>query len=133
MYIFKIKETNVLDNENLLKILPCYYILIEKPKLKRLFNVKLLNELPFYHSLNIKEVPKSFIKYAKSFSIEIVYSKDPLIQLNAIKSSIKDLLKTLDLLYEMKGFKYQITMNILLSKSKINGDTECNSTEHSSV
>ena len=33
----------------------------------------------------------------------------------------------------MKGLKYQITMNILLSKEKINGDTECNSIEYSSV
>ena len=48
--------------------------------------------------------------------------KDPLIQLNTSKSSIKDLFK--DLLYEMKGFKYQITMNISLSKEKINGNTE---------
>ena len=49
----------------------------------------------------------------KSFSIETVGSKDPLIQLNASKSSIKDLFK--DLLYEMKGSKYQITVNISLS------------------
>ena len=39
-------ETNVLDNINLLKILPFYNILIdfmEKPKVKKLTNVELLN------------------------------------------------------------------------------------------
>ena len=38
------------------------------------------------------------------------------------KSSITDLFK--DLLNEMKGFKYQITMRVLLYKHKMNGDTE---------
>ena len=54
--------------------------------------------------------------------MEIVDKKDPLIQLNSSKSSIKDLFK--DLLHEMDEFKYQITMNRTLSKEKINGDTE---------
>ena len=118
------KTANAWDNKNLLKILPFYNILIdfmEKPKIKRLSNAELLYELPFYDSLNVKEISKAFRRYAKSFSIEIIGSKDPLIQLNTIKSSIKNLFK--DLLYEMKRFKYQITMNISLNKEKINGDT----------
>ena len=49
--------------------------------------------------------------------------KDPLVQLETSKSSIKDLLK--DLLNEMKDFKYQITVTVLLSKHKINGDRIC--------
>ena len=35
---------------------------------------------------------------------------------------MKDLFK--DLLIEMKDFKYQITLTVLLSKQKQNGDTE---------
>ena len=93
-----------------------------KPKVKKLINVELLNELPFYNSLSIKEILEAFRRYVKSFSIEIVDRKDPLIQLISSKSSIKDLFK--DFLYEMKGFKYLITMNITLSKNKINGDTK---------
>ena len=116
------KETNAWDNKNLVKILPFYNILIEKAKTRKLSNAELLYQLHFYDSLSIKEISKAFKKYAKSFSIEIIDSKDPLVQLNASKSSIKDLFK--DLLYEMKGFKYQITINISLSKRKINGDTE---------
>ena len=54
--------------------------------------------------------------------LEIVDHKDPLVQLEASKSSIKGLFK--DLLDEMKGFKYQITVAILLSKDKMNEDAE---------
>ena len=42
--------------------------------------------------------------------------------MQASKSSIEDLFK--DLLDEMKGFKYQITVTVLLSKVKINGSIE---------
>ena len=38
-----------------------------------------------------------------SYKVEIVDHQDPLVQLEATKSSIKDLLK--DLLNKMKGFK----------------------------
>ena len=128
------KEINFCDNKKLLKIHPFYNILIdfmEKPKIKRLSNVELLNELPFYSSLSIKEVSEAFRRYAKSFSIEIIDRKDPLVQLNSSKPSIKDLFK--DLLYEMKGFKYQVTMNITLSKEKVNGDTEYASVYFTSI
>ena len=57
-----------------------------------------------------------------SYKVEIIKSKDPLVQLEASKSSIKDLFQ--DLLNEMKGFKYQITMTVLLYKHKTNGYTE---------
>ena len=52
--------------------------------------------------------------------VEIVSSKDPLVQLEASKSSIKNLFK--DLLIEMKGFKYQITMTVSLYKHKMDGN-----------
>ena len=50
------KEVNFWDYKKLLRILPFYNILIdfmEKPKIKRLSNVELLSELPFYNSLSI--------------------------------------------------------------------------------
>ena len=65
-----------------------------------------------------------FSGYARSYKVEIVDRKDPLVQLQANKSSIDDLFK--DLLNEMKGFKYQITVTILLSKVKINGSIDIN-------
>ena len=94
---------------------------MEKPKIKKLPNVELLNELPFYSGLSVKQVSEAFKRYAKSFNIEIIDRKDPLVQLHASKSCIKDLFKVL--LCEIKGFKYQITMNIKLRKQKTNGDT----------
>ena len=54
--------------------------------------------------------------------VEIVDKNDPLVQLEVSKSSIKDLLK--DLLNEIKDFKYQITLAVLLSKIKTNGSIE---------
>ena len=103
-----------------------YNIFFDSPKAKKLTNVELLSVLPFYDSSNIKEISKAFKRYAKSFNIEIIDSRDPLVQLTASKLSIKDLFK--DLLFEMKGFKDQITVNVTLIKEKLNGEVE-----HSSV
>ena len=58
----------------------------------------------------------------QSYKVEIVDLKDPLAQLEVSKLSIEDLFK--DLLDEIKGFKYQITVNVFLSKHKENGDIE---------
>ena len=49
-----------------------------------------------------------------SYKVEIIERKDPIIQLEASKSSIKDLFN--DLLNEKKGFKHQITVKVLLKK-----------------
>ena len=50
-----------------------------------------------------------------SYKVEIIERKDPIVQLEASKSSIKDLFS--DLLNETKGFKYQITVKVLLKKN----------------
>ena len=57
-----------------------------------------------------------------SYKVEIIERKDPIAQLEASKSSIKDLFS--DLLNETKGFKYQITVKVLLKKYKLNGEIE---------
>ena len=51
-----------------------------------------------------------------SYKVKIVEKKDPLIQLEASKTSIKDLFE--DLLDETKGFKCQITLKVVLKKYK---------------
>ena len=48
--------------------------------------------------------------------------KDPLVELEENKSSIKDLFS--DLSNETKGFKYQITVKVLLKKYKPNREIE---------
>ena len=50
-----------------------------------------------------------------SYKVEIIEKKDPIVQLEASKLSIKNLFS--DLLNETKGFKYQITVNVLLKKT----------------
>ena len=50
-----------------------------------------------------------------SYKIEIVERKDPIVQLEASKSSIKDSLG--NVLNKTKGFKYQITLKVLLKKT----------------
>ena len=76
--------------------------------------------LPFYDDLSVVELSKSFGRYARCYKIEIIDSKDALAQLEASKSSIEELFK--DLLNDMKSFKYQVTVTVLLFKHKINGD-----------
>ena len=98
---------------------PFCNVLIEKPRIKRLKNIVLLHELSFYDELSIEKISKAFTRYARSYRTEIIDLKDPLVQLEPNKSSIKDLFK--DLLVETNGFKYQITMKLLLRKYKVNG------------
>ena len=53
-----------------------------------------------------------------SYEVEIIEKKDLIVQLEASKSSIKELFS--DFLNETKGFKYQITVKVLLKKYKHN-------------
>ena len=57
-----------------------------------------------------------------SYKAEIIERKNPIVQLEASKLSIKNLFS--DLLNEMKGFKYQITVKVLLKKYKLNEEIE---------
>ena len=85
------------------KELPFYNKHIKKPKIKRLKNTDLLSELPFYEELNVIKTNHAFRGYAMSCKAELVEKKDPITQLEASKSSIKDLFS--DLLNEAKGLR----------------------------
>ena len=89
---------------------------IDKPKIKPLKNIVLLSKLPFYEELNVIKTDPAFKGYPMSYKVELVEKKDPLIQLEASKSSIKDSFN--DLLDETKGFKYQITLKGELKNKK---------------
>ena len=54
---------------------------------------------------------------AASYKVEIVDKKDLIVQLQASKSSIKDLFN--DLLNETKGFKYQIIVKVLFKTTSL--------------
>ena len=110
------------DAKNYFKELPFYNTYIEKPKIKQLKNIDLLSELPFFEELSVVKTDHAFKEYAQSYKVELAEKKDPLTQLEASKSSIKDLFK--DILDEIKGFKYKITVKALLRKDKQNGEIE---------
>ena len=105
----------ILSNINYCKELPFYNKPIEKPEIKHLKNINPLAEVPFYEKLSIIKTNRAFKGYAISYKVEIVEKNDPIVQLEASKSSIKDLFS--NLLNETKGFKYQITVKVLLKNT----------------
>ena len=72
----------------------------------------MLFELPLYEELSVIKRDQAFKGYVMPYKVQLIEKKDPLIQLETSKSSIKDLFN--DLLKETKGFKYQITGKTLL-------------------
>ena len=99
------------------QLLRFYDSYIEKPKVKKLNNVQLLKELPFYDELNIVKNKTAYSGYAKTYKIEIVDKRDVVIQLKSSEIAIIELFK--NLLVELKGFKYQIKLCVLLSKVNV--------------
>ena len=110
------------DAKKLFQILPFYNTFIEKPSTKKLSDAKSLQELPFYNELSIVKNNSAFSGYVRSYKTENVDKRDPIIQLKASELSIKNLFK--DLFNAIKGFKYQITFSILLSKIKSDGNID---------
>ena len=102
------------DAVDYFKELPFYNKPIKKPKVKRLKNIDRLAELPFYEKMSVIKAYQAFRGYAMSYKV------DPIVELEASKSSIKDSFS--DLLNKKKGFKYQITIKFLLKKYKLNGE-----------
>ena len=96
------------DTVDYFKELPFYNKPIKKP-VKRLKNIVQLAE-----QLSVIKTDQAFKGYALSYKVKTVERKDPIAQLEASKSSIKDLFN--DILNETKGFKYQITLNVMLKK-----------------
>ena len=94
------------DVINYFKELHFYNKPIERP-IKRLKNIDPLVELPFYEQLSVIKLDQAFKGYAMLYKVKIIEKKDPILQLEASKLSIKIFFN--DLLNELKGFKYQIT------------------------
>ena len=57
-----------------------------------------------------------------SYKVEIIEKKDPILQLEGSNLRIKNLFN--DLLNKLKGFKYQINVEVLFKKYKLNGEIE---------
>ena len=85
-------------------------------------NIDRLAELPLYEQLNVIKTNQALRGYAMTYKVEMIEKKDPIVQLEASKSSITDLFN--GLLNETKGFKNQITVRVLLKKYKHKGELE---------
>ena len=112
----------VLSNISYFKELPFFNESIDKPVIKRLSNINVLAEFPFHERLSIIKTDQAFSGYAMSYKAEIVERKDPIVQLEASKLNVKDLFR--NLMNEMKGFKYQVTVTVLQKRYKPNGEIE---------
>ena len=100
------------------KKLPFYNKPIEKPKVKRLKNTDRLIKLPFHEQLSVIKTDQAFSGYTMSYKVKILDKKDPIVQLEASKSSIKYFFS--DLLNGTKDFKNQVTVKVLFKKYKLN-------------
>ena len=107
----------LLDVIKCFKELPYYNTYIEKSRIKRLRNIDLFLELPFYEELSVAKTGKAFKGYSMARKTELTDKKDSLSLLEASKSSIKYLFN--DLLDEAERFKYQINVKIFLQKYKV--------------
>ena len=103
------------DANKIFQILSFYNTFIS-PGVKKLSEVELLKELPFYDELSIVKNKTALSGYAQSYKTEIVDERNVVVQLKASELSISNLFK--DLLTELKGFNYQITLVVLLRKIK---------------
>ena len=103
------------DPADYFKELPFCNKPIEKPKVKHLKNIDQLAELPFFEQMSKIKTNHAFRGYAMSYKVEIIEKNNLIVQLEASKLSIKDLFS--NLLNETKGFKYQITVKVLLKNT----------------
>ena len=88
------------------KELPSYNKPIKKLKIKRLKITDQLAERPFHAPLSVIKTNQALRGYAMSYKVEIIERKYPIVQLEASKSSIKDLFS--DLLNETKGLNIRL-------------------------
>ena len=55
------------------------------PSIKRVKNIDLLHELPFYDKLSAVKLSESFQRYTRNCKTKIMDSKDPLVPLKLIR------------------------------------------------
>ena len=70
--------------------------------------------------MSVIKTDLAFSGYARSYKVEIVERKYPIVQLEPRKLSIKNLFS--NFINEINGFKYQINVKVLLKKYKPNGE-----------
>ena len=99
-----------------------FHFMISTLKNQKLKDIDLLSELPFLWRTECNKNKSYIQRICSELQSWISWEKDPIEQLEASKSSIKDLFS--DLLTETKGFKYQIILKVTLKKYKQNWEIE---------
>ena len=66
MYVIKMRSRDKRKAKRLSQELPFYNVTIEKPNIRGLEKIDLLQELPFYDRLNTYEISRAFGWYARS-------------------------------------------------------------------
>ena len=62
---------------------------IKKPRIKKLKNHELLQQLPFYDDINISRKERAFRGYVETYKVEVVNNKSLSDLLHVSKNSIK--------------------------------------------
>ena len=74
--MYKMTVLSEINRVNYFKELPFYNKPIKNPKTKRLTDINLLAELPFYEQLSIIKTNQASKGYAMSYKVQIVERKD---------------------------------------------------------
>ena len=78
MYVrYKSEYLGLKRSKKVFQELLFYNVLVEKPRVKFVKNIDLLHELPFFDELSIVKISEAFKRYARSYKLEIIGSKDP--------------------------------------------------------
>ena len=73
MYVIKMRSRDKRKAKRLSQELPFYNVAIEKPNIRGLKKIDLLQELPFHDRLNTYEISRAFGWYARSYKVEPGY------------------------------------------------------------
>ena len=68
--LYKNEPLELRRSKTLFKILPFHNVVIQKPKIRGLKNIDLLQKLPFYDELSIYEMSKAFGWHARSITLK---------------------------------------------------------------
>ena len=63
------------DAKELFQILPFYNTFIERPEIKKLSDVKLLQELPFYNELSIVKITVHLVDMQEVIKLKLLIKK----------------------------------------------------------
>ena len=78
MYVrYKNEYLGLKRSKKIFQELLFYNVLVEKLHVKCVKNIDLLHDLPFFDESSIAKISEAFKRFARSYKLEIIDSKDP--------------------------------------------------------